>query len=494
MITRALQDRFGPLLLVAVCLLAVFSVSILNHGPLFYFDSFAYVDQGNQVLKMILPKDWLIVPPVAETTGLATGAATGGANESVNGSRSALFALVLALFYQAHLLWAFPVLAAFYTLATLWLPLRVAARLNLLPRRRLIMLCLPLLFAAAGSLPFYISYLMPDILAPGLIVISATLFAFGAHMRRGEIILAAFLGAVAVVSHPSHLLITAVLVGMFTLIALISRHKGRWLAPMVLTALVVMGGAERLMFRSAVKNIVKSEVTYFPYLTARLIADGPGLTYLQDNCPNAEIATCVLFDALSKSDDPMRFTATHIVFETSARLGSFRLMPYADQKRVVEGQMAFARNVVLHDPLGLVGGLLSNTLKQARRDSIQMTVPSASQIVIAAAKFPEARAFDGPLIMDQGWIPTVERIHQVVNTIALLVVLSLLVWPGRVATPVKLLAVAILMGLFANAFVCGAVSQPADRYGARVIWLLPMLATLMTLFVWPNASPKRPKP
>jgi hypothetical protein len=215
---------------------------------------------------------------------------------------------------------------------------------------------------------------------------------------------------------------------------------------------------------------------------------------LQDNCPNAEIATCVLFDALSKSDDPMRFTATHIVFETSERLGSFRLMPYADQKRVVEGQMAFARNVVLHDPLGLVGGLLSNTLKQARRDSIQMTVPSASQIVIAAAKFPEARAFDGPLIMDQSWIPTVERIHQVVNTIALLVVLSLLVWPGRVATPVKLLAVAILMGLFANAFVCGAVSQPADRYGARVIWLLPMLATLMTLFVWPHASPKRPKP
>jgi hypothetical protein len=122
-----------------------------------------------------------------------------------------------------------------------------------------------------------------------------------------------------------------------------------------------------------------------------------------------------------------------------------------------------------------------------------MTVPSANQIAIAAAKFPEAHTFKGPLITDQSWIPAVEWIHQVVNFIAFLVVLGLLVWPGRVAAPVKLLAVAILMGLFANAFVCGAVSQPADRYGARVIWLLPMLATFMTLFVWPNASPKRPK-
>ncbi len=493
MTTRALQDRFGPLLLVAVCLLAVFSVSILNHGPLFYFDSFAYVDQGNEVLKMILPKGSLIAPPAVDATGLATGAVTGGANESVNGSRSVLFGVVMALFYQAHALWAFPVLAAVYTVATVWLPVRVAARMNLLPRGRLTMLCLPLLFAAAGSLPFYISYLMPDILAPGLIMISATLFAFGAHMRWGEVILAALLGVIAVVSHPSHLLISAVLMGMFTLIALISRHKGRWLAPMVLTVLVVMGGAERLMFRSAVKSIAKSEVTYFPYLTARLIADGPGLTYLQDSCPNAEIATCALFDALSKSDDPMRFTATHIVFETSERLGSFRLMPYADQKRVVEGQMTFARNVVMHDPFGLVAGLLSNTLKQARRDSIEMTVPSANQIAIAAAKFPEAHTFKGPLITDQSWIPAVEWIHQVVNFIAFLVVLGLLVWPGRVAAPVKLLAIAILMGLFANAFVCGAVSQPADRYGARVIWLLPMLATFMTLFAWPNASPKRPK-
>jgi hypothetical protein len=37
------------------------------------------------------------------------------------------------------------------------------------------------------------------------------------------------------------------------------------------------------------------------------------------------------------------------------------------------------------------------------------------------------------------------------------------------------------LGILVNALVCGGISQPATRYGARVIWLLPMLATLLAL-------------
>ena len=40
----------------------------------------------------------------------------------------------------------------------------------------------------------------------------------------------------------------------------------------------------------------------------------------------------------------------------------------------------------------------------------------------------------------------------------------------------------VLLGVLANALVCGGISQPATRYGARVIWLLPLTATIMMIF------------
>lgn len=41
------------------------------------------------------------------------------------------------------------------------------------------------------------------------------------------------------------------------------------------------------------------------------------------------------------------------------------------------------------------------------------------------------------------------------------------------------LAVVIIFSIVVNAFVCGAMSEPYDRYEARVIWLIPLLAALM---------------
>lgn len=495
MLLQDKSNRLVPYLLACVCLLAMLSVFLVNTAPLFYFDTFTYFEQGTSILKMIVPDTWLIeLLPAPDAVGSGTAGGAGSGVETVNGSRSALFALVLAIFFQTHLLWAFPFLAALYIAATLWLLIRVATRQIDHAYPAWVLIGLPLLASSVGSLPFYISYLMPDILAPGLIVIAATLFAFGPQMRRAEIVGAAVLGLIAVLSHPSHLLIAGVLFGVFGFAALTTRRRGRWIVVLVLAALVTLGGAERLLFRSAVKNIAKSEVTYFPFLTARMIADGPGLRYLERHCPDPAITTCILFAALSKSDDPMRLTATHIVFELTPRLGSFRLMSQDDQKRVVEDQLNFVAAAVLDDPLGVVGGLLKNTVAQARLDSIQMTIPQPQQIAVAAARFPEAGLFEGRLILDQGWIPAVERFHHVINLVSLAIVLTLLVWPDRVATQIKLLALAILLGILANAFVCGAVSQPADRYGARVIWLLPMLASLLILFAWPRSRTQRHVP
>jgi hypothetical protein len=42
----------------------------------------------------------------------------------------------------------------------------------------------------------------------------------------------------------------------------------------------------------------------------------------------------------------------------------------------------------------------------------------------------------------------------------------------------KPLACTVALALMANAFVCGALSNPHDRYGARMVWLAVLVILL----------------
>jgi len=41
------------------------------------------------------------------------------------------------------------------------------------------------------------------------------------------------------------------------------------------------------------------------------------------------------------------------------------------------------------------------------------------------------------------------------------------------------LAVTVALALLANAFVCGALANPHDRYGARMVWLAVLVVLLV---------------
>jgi hypothetical protein len=56
-------------------------------------------------------------------------------------------------------------------------------------------------------------------------------------------------------------------------------------------------------------------------------------------------------------------------------------------------------------------------------------------------------------------------------SIALLPVLLLLARQNKVPPDIAELAAWVSVTLLANAFICGALSNPHDRYGARVVWL-----------------------
>ena len=58
-----------------------------------------------------------------------------------------------------------------------------------------------------------------------------------------------------------------------------------------------------------------------------------------------------------------------------------------------------------------------------------------------------------------------------------------LAWRRRLPEGLGELATVCILAILANAFVCGALSNPHDRYGARMVWLATVAAGLALLWL-----------
>jgi hypothetical protein len=469
----------------ALALLACFSVLILNGRPLFYFDTVGYMHQGLVALQQL----GLIDPSTAPSAADAAAGTNGGAvpetgAKTVDGSRSLLYALVAGLLAHLHALELLVVIHALAVLMAFWLTMRVARRVDGPVASLAALTSMPVIAAVTGSMPFFVAYLMPDIFAPVLILCIGTLTVFARQMRWWEIVLTLGLGSFAVMSHLSHVPIAALLVPASALVSLILGRRRWWLAPALVALIVGVALAQQAAFRVAAKAVSDSEVIIKPFITARLVQDGPGYDYLERHCPDEAIATCPLWTALHLSDDPYRLTASHIIFETSARLGSFRLMSEADQLKVVNAQEAFFFDVLREAPIDTIWAFAANTAYQTRMFSIEMTLPGESIVArhvavggLAFGNFALGRMSEGAY-----WLPAADAIHTVVYMLSALILAAAVLARRQVPVEIRALVVMVVFGILANALVCGGISQPASRYGARVAWLLPAMVAVVTMF------------
>lgn len=474
----------GPLLLVVATVAACLMILVINRGPLVYFDTGSYFRQGNVVLSMILPAPSPQADVgAAETSGTAKSTDD---DDTAGGSRSIFYALLVAVFWRADALGGVAVAQLALLMLSVWLAMRLLQRSAPSDRSTLQLVTIPLLAAATTALPFYVVYIMPDIFTSVMLILIAAVVAAGRRIPVAEALGILALGTFAVVLHPSHLGIAVLMLPLVVLAALLRVGQGRWLAAGFATCLVVVAIAERKAFEIAVETVTEKEVVYTPHITARLIVDGPGMAYLDDVCPTSELATCALHEALSWSDDPYRLTASHIIFERSENLGSFQLMTPEDQRAVAFEQRAFFLRVLAARPFGTVFALTQNAMEQLASNSVVMTIPHDASLQNAKllSGLPDERLvfLDNTLLTrEQPWLRVVDIIHPAIYLVSALMVIWLLVRPGQVAPPFKVFVLFLLLGIAVNALVCGGVSQPAPRYGARVMWLLPFAAAFFLL-------------
>ena len=482
------------LLALAACL----SVALINGGPLFYFDTEGYLLKGIRALTQF----GLIEPSGSGGAARegAAGARRFSAAGEIDGTHSIIYSLLIAGLAAVRALEIMVLVNAAVVFAALGLTLRVVTRLYPVAVSRSLLLALPILVACMTSLPFYVAFLMPDIFTSVLILITALLTAFAPRMTARELAGAMLLGWCAALSHLSHIPIAALLVPTAAIGALLVGRRRWWLAPALVASFVLVPMAERQLFEAVVATRSKDRVavTYKPFITARLIQDGPGYRMLERNCPDPALASCALWEALQLSEDPYRLTASHILFAEDPPLASFQTLPAVARRAIAEEQMAFFLQVLREDPAGTSIAFLKNTLLQAKMVSVDMTLPSEAivkrlerhnGVAMRLADFDEGRITAGD------WLGGLTRLHLAIYGLSALVLVGLALWPGRLPPALRVLAGMVVCGVLANALVCGGISQPASRYGARAAWVLPLAAVFLAVVAARLPPPRRrPRP
>jgi hypothetical protein len=358
-----------------------------------------------------------------------------------------------------------PVLAILHRGWTLWLPLAaqvlVVSHLLCLVRgafaapgwRFHLAVCAGL--AGLSAAPWFASLLMPDILAP-VVVLVLFLLGFAATGRWMRMWLVG-LGGFAIASHLSYL----PLAGVVTVGALVLGGRRIVAVPLGVALAVLLAG----------NAIGHGRFGISPYgsvfALARLVTDGPAQAVLARECPGAGWKMCGWQGRFPDDSDLFLWKEWGPVWSTG---GPMALAPEAS---------AIVRATLVQEPVAVLRSALGNFWEQIRRvrlgdtlgnDWLEGSITGSFAAYFPAgemARFRAGRQMQETLREVAAPLNTVQAVVLAAGAAASLVV----AWRRRGTLPGRF-ALLVLAGVLANAAASGALSRPHDRYQARIAWLV----------------------
>lgn len=407
--------------------------------------------------------------------------------ESIMAGRSPYVGALLWLSYVSGRFWLFVVAQA---AISYWL-IRLALRLFGLARPAIVAGTV-LLLSALTALPYFTGLLMPDLLA-GLGILALLLLAIDrGRLERGERIGLLALILLAVVSHLTHILIVAAMAAVLWLWALAHRWPRARIASLIgPTALILVAGIASVTITSmVVERVFGRKPLLVPLLTARFMADGPGLDYLRRHCPGAGFAACAW------ADRPHVVAAEFLWSHDPAR-GGYMFADTATRRALSAEDKAFALAVLAEYPVAQAANILRNGWRQA----IDFEADLLNYHCAAGARCwtslpPRERASLLASVGGRGlWPqPTIATLHRGAMVLAILLLAAWLIRHARRGgggrDDVLLWLLLLVVAMAVNALLGGGVSEPQPRYQARVMWLLPLLAIIAGL-LWRDEDEPR---
>lgn len=325
--------------------------------------------------------------------------------------------------------------------------------------------------ATLSTLPWLTSILLTDIFA-GLAVLALYLLLLRAdELRRGERVGLSILIAVSVATHSATL---AVLLALLGAAALLSIMDSRRLPPRRLGhgALALAFGAA-LVF--AANAAVTRQLTWTPGGFAlsfgRMLQDGIVKKYLDEHCPRVQLVLCAYKDELPRDADEWFWGSP--LFDKFGRFAGLG----QEMERIALASLAeYPLLQIKTAAVATARQLIDVRTGEGVVNSIWHTYGIIERY--KPRLVPEMRAARQQLREIDFTI--VNRLHYPV-ALASLVLLPLIAGYAlrrRSLSDLGELAAACSLAVLANAFVCGALSNPHDRYGARLIWLAVIAAAI----------------
>lgn len=454
----------APILHAATVVFAAFLLAwpaILNGFPLLYPDSMTYLSDGGPVARALFQHQFA----------------------PYYGVRSLIYSLGILPFHWNVSPWPVVGLQCLLVAWVLWLVIRSILPL---PTVRLYLILI-LVLSAFSSVSWYSGFIMPDILGPLLYLCIYMLVFAPQTLSPAERLSLYPIVWWAITAHATHLLLAA---GLCLILCVFACAEGLvsgraallsrlWSVGRVAAILVVAASSQMLLY-AYLDGAATLNGERPPYLTARIIADGPGKLYLDQHCSQLKWAVCDHLQNLS--EDPDNFLwGSDGVFENSSE---------SDKTRLRSEEMPFVLATLRAYPQAQLDRSSANWRNQLFAfglfgfDASPWIVNEFSRHLQPSRKaFLASRQARNRLPLDlfssiQGWT--------VLASSALIVVLAPLVWRRRLMRLTGLGLIVTSM-ILANAFLAGVLSVVDDRYGCRVIWMVPLLALLMGTEAWGNS-------
>ena len=322
-----------------------------------------------------------------------------------------------------------------------------------------------------STLPWLTSMLLTDIFA-GLAVLALYLLLLRANELNGreQAGLVALI-AVSVATHSATIAVLLVLLAGAVLLSLAApgRLPRRRLGNGVLA--VALGAA--LVF--AANATVTKRLTWTPGGFAlsfgRMLQDGIVKKYLDEHCPQARLVLCAYKDELPRDADEWFWGSP--LFD---KLGRFAGLD-AEMERIALASLAeYPLLQIKTAAIATARQLIDVRTGEGVVNSIWHTYGIIERY--RPGLVPDMRAAR----QQRGEIDftIVNRMHYPV-ALACLLLLPLIgayLFRQKHMSTIGELATVCLLALLANAFICGTLSNPHDRYGARLVWLAVTAAAI----------------
>jgi hypothetical protein len=353
---------------------------------------------------------------------------------------------------------------------TVWV-IALVLRAHGLGGRQWLMLAVVAMLTALSTLPWLTSILLTDIFAGlGVLALYLLLLRPG-HISRSERFALIALIAVSAATHSATIAVLLALILAAVVVWLIQPRQ----LPFVRIGNGVLALTLGCVLVFAADLVVAKRLAWTPGGFAlsfgRMLQDGIVNKYLDDNCPTPKLILCKYKDQLPDDADvwfwgsPLfdklgRFAGLD---QEMADIAVASLIDYPDLQ-LKTAMIATGRQLVaVHTGEGVLNSIW-HTYGTIRRFTPQLVASmEAARQQHGELSFTAINRLDYPIAL---------------LSMALLPVIVLLAWRRTIPSAVGELAAVCALALIANALVCGAMSNPHDRYGARLVWIADFAVTI----------------